>query len=188
MFVALMPPPEAADDLDAFLDVRRDTGDLRWSAPDQVHLTLAFCADVPERAYDDLVERLERAAAKRTAFECRIAGGGAFPDAARAKVVWAGLETEDDAAGEELDLLAAGARAAANRAGAPTDGARFRPHLTVGRPRFPHDVTRWVRLLDSYAGPWWSADEIVLVHSHLGEGPRGRPRHEVVETFALSQR
>ena len=35
-------------------------------------------ADVPERSLDDLVERLGRAAARRTPFTARIAGGGAF--------------------------------------------------------------------------------------------------------------
>ena len=72
-----------------------------------------------------------------------------------------------------------------NRAGIEVDGARFRPHLTVARTRFPHDVTDWVRLLDGYVGPRWRADRLTLVESHLGEGPRGRPRHVPVETFPL---
>ena len=184
MFAALVPPPEALEHLDAFLDVRRDVGDLRWVQPDQVHVTLAFLADVPERALDDLVERLARAAGRRTGFATAVAGGGAFPDAGRAKVVWAGLDL-DEAGRTELDRLAAGCRAAGNRAGAPADGTRFRPHLTLARTRFPHDVSNWVRLLDAYEGPCWVADEVALVASYLGEGARGRPRHEVVDTFPL---
>ena len=186
MFAALVPPPEAIEHLDAFLDVRRDQGDLRWSAADQVHLTLAFLAEVPERSVDELLEGLERAARKRTAFATSIAGGGAFPDAARARVVWAALDL-DEPAGTELDRLAAGARAAAGRAGIVVDGTRFRPHLTLARTRHPHDVSHWLEVLDAYRGPEWTADELTLVRSHLGEGPRGRPRHEVVETFALGQ-
>jgi len=46
-------------------------------------------------------------------------------------------------------------------------------------------VTKWVRLLEGYAGPAWSVDELTLVESHLGEGPRGRPRHVTVDTFPL---
>ena len=46
-------------------------------------------------------------------------------------------------------------------------------------------MSNWVRLLDGYEGPRWRADELTLVQSHLGEGPRGRPRHEVVEAFRL---
>ncbi len=185
MFAALVPPPEALEHLDAFLDVRRDVAELRWVQADQVHATLAFLDDVPDRKLDDLVERLGRAAAKRTAFETAIGGGGAFPDVASAKVVWAGLDL-DEPGRTELDRLATGCRAAANRAGVPVEGARFRPHLTVARTRFPHDASNWVRLLDGYEGPRWVADEVTLVASHLGEGPRGRPRHVAVDTFPLS--
>jgi len=185
MFAALVPPPEALEHLDEFLDVRRDAGDFRWVQADQVHVTLAFLAEVPDRKVDDLVERLGRAAARRTAFDTAIRGGGAFPNAARAKVLWTGLDLDDDAR-IELDRLATGCRAAANRAGVEVDGARFRPHLTVARTRHPHDVTSWVRLLDSYEGPRWPAAELTLVASHLGEGPRGRPRHVPMDTFPLS--
>jgi 2'-5' RNA ligase len=184
LFAALVPPPEALEHLEQFLDVRRDAGEFRWVQADQVHVTLAFLEYVPDRKLDDLVERLGRAAARRTAVETAVSGGGAFPNAGRAKVLWAGLDL-DEPARTELDRLATGCRAAANRAGIEVEGARFRPHLTVGRTRYPHDVSNWVRLLDGYEGPRWRADVLTLVESHLGEGPRGRPRHEVVEVFRL---
>jgi 2'-5' RNA ligase len=188
MFVALVPPPEALEHLDEFLDVRRDAGaDLRWVQADQVHATVAFLESVPERALDDLVEGLDLAVGRRTAFETAIGGGGAFPDVGRAKVLWAGLDL-DAPSRTELDRLATGCRTAAARAGIEVDGARFRPHLTVARARFPHDLSRWVRLLDSYAGPRWQADEVTLVASYLGEGPRGRPRHVPIHTIPLSAR
>lgn len=184
MFAAVVPPQEALDHLDAFLDVRREAGDFRWVQADQVHVTMAFLADVPERTLDDLVERLGRAAARPTSLETRIVGGGAFPNVARAKVIWTGLEL-DEAGRTELDRLATGCRAAATRAGIEVDGARFRPHLTLARTRSPHDVTSWVRLLDGYVGPSWPVEAVTLVESHLGEGPRGRPRHVPMDTFPL---
>ena len=51
----------------------------------------------------------------------------------------------------------------------------------------PVDVTRWVRVLDAYRGPSWTADQVSLVQSHLGEGPRRRPRYEVLETFPMGR-
>jgi RNA 2',3'-cyclic 3'-phosphodiesterase len=114
-----------------------------------------------------------------------VAGGGAFLDVARARVLWAGLDL-DDQGRTELTRLATGARAAANRAGVRVDGQRFRPHLTVARLGHPDDVTGWVRLLGSYRGPTWTVDHVTLVASYLGEGPRGRPRHVPVDTFPLS--
>jgi 2'-5' RNA ligase len=185
MFAALVPPSDALEHLHEFLDVRREAADFRWVQPDQVHVTLAFLESVPERTLDDLVERLGRAASRRTTFDTAITGGGAFPNVGRAKVLWAGLDL-DEHGRTELDRLATGCRAAANRAGIAVDGARFRPHLTVARTRFPHDVSSWVRLLDGYQGPRWRVDEVTLVSSYLGEGPRGRPRYVTVDTFPLT--
>jgi 2'-5' RNA ligase len=185
MFAAVVPPPEVVEHLDDFLDVRRATGAFRWATSEQLHVTVAFLADVPDRALDDLVERLARAARRRTAFGTAVTGGGAFPNAARARVLWAGLDL-DDHGRTELTRLATGARAAANRAGVPVDGQRFRPHVTLARLGRPQEVTSWVRLLDAYRGPSWTVDRQTLVASYLGEGPRGRPRYEPVEEFALS--
>ena len=163
MFVAVVPPEPALEDLEEFLAPRREAGpELRWTVVDQWHLTLAFMAEVGPSRVDDLVERLGRAAARRTPFEVRLAGGGAFPNAGRAKVLWVGLDL-DEPGRTELDRLATGCRAAASRAGIEVDGARFRPHLTVARTRYAHDVSNWVRLLDSYTGPRWQATELTLV-------------------------
>ena len=67
MFVAVVPPDDVVEHLDGFLDVRRDAAPFRWAAIEQLHLTLAFLADVPDRKLDDLVERLGRAAARLSA-------------------------------------------------------------------------------------------------------------------------
>lgn len=184
MFVAVLPPVEVVEHLDEFLEPRREHGAFRWTAPDQLHLTLAFMEHVADRSLDALVEGLGRAAGRRTPFEARVAGGGAFPDPAHAKVLHAGLDLTLDARAE-LDRLATGARAAAGRAGVAVDGQRFRPHVTLARTGRPQEVSRWVRLLDAYAGPTWTVDRIALVASHLGEGPRRRPRHEVVTVVTL---
>jgi len=184
MFVALKPPDEAVAHLDEFLAVRREAAAFRWTPAEQVHLTLAFLAEVPDRRLDDLVERLTRAARRRTPVTTAIARGGAFPHAAGARVLWAGLRL-DDAGRTELGRMATGARAAANKAGIALDGQRFRAHLTVARLRRPTEVSSWVRLLDTYEGPEWSTTTVSLVASHLGQGPRNRPRHVVVEEFGV---
>lgn len=183
MFVAAYPPTEAIEDLDAFLEPRRDHGEFRWVPADQMHLTLAFLAEVPDRAQDELADRLSRAAGKRRVMNASVGGGGAFPGVDLAKVLWAGVQVDDV---DELDRLATGCRAAAAKAGSPPSGERFTAHVTVARLGRPIEATKWVRLLDAYRGPVWQLDEIALVASYLGEGPRKRPRHEVVEVFALA--
>lgn len=190
MFAALVPPHEALEDLAEFLGPRQEASEseqtrFRWTAPEQWHVTLAFMAEVAERHLDDLVERLGRAAARRAPMEVAVSGGGAFPNVGRAKVLWAGVDAGDRR--EELRRLATGARAAATKAGAEPGGGKFHPHLTLARLGRPVEATRWVRILESYRGPTWHAAEMALIESHLGEGPRKRPRYEVVETFRIGR-
>ena len=182
MFVA-MPLPEAVkEDLAEFLEPRQEAGpDLRWSTPEQWHVTLAFLADVADQNTDELLERLQRSASRRKPLVLRMSGAGAFPNAGHAKVLYAGIEHD----GEELMRLAGGVRAAGAKSGIVVGGGRFHPHLTLARLGRPADVTRWLRVLEPYAGPSWQAREVALIESHLGQGPNGRSRHEVRETFEL---
>ena len=184
MFVAAVPPPEALEDLEEFLAVRRDAAAFRWTLPEQWHVTLAFLAEVPDRAHDDLLARLERATRKRHPMTATIVGGGAFPHAGRAKVLWAGVELDDPV---ELSRLATGCRAAASKAGIEVAGERFKPHVTLARMGRPVEASNWVRLLDAYRGPSYRLDAVSLIASHLGEGPRKRPRYEVLERFGLGR-
>lgn len=185
MFVAVVPPPEVVEDLVDFLEPRADAG-MPWINAEQWHVTLAFMEAVPDRVVDTLVDHLADAATKRRPFTLRLLGAGAFPDPARAKVLWLGLANgvgiRDTS---ELDRLAVNVRAAATTAGAQADGKAFRPHLSLAHLKRPVEATRWLRILDTYAGVSWQVDEFDLIASHLGEGPNRRPRHEVVATFPL---
>lgn len=183
MFVAVVPPEGVLEDLEEFLAPRREAAPWRWTLPEQWHVTLAFLEDVPDHALDELVERLTATAGKRDPMPAQVRGGGAFPHVGEAKVIWAGLETDQ----EELARAAVGARSAASGAGVEVDGQRFRPHVTLARLNRPVEATKWVRLLDGYVGPTWTVEDIALVASYLGEGPRGRPRYEVVERFSLGR-
>ncbi|VXC33215.1 RNA 2',3'-cyclic phosphodiesterase [Nocardioides sp. AX2bis] len=187
VFAALVPPVAAREDLADFLAPRWEAGradGLRWSDPEQWHVTLAFAADVDDWRLEEVEERLAAAASRSAPMVGRVTGGGAFPDPVRAKVLWSGPALEGEGP-EALERLAVGARTALATAGAEVDGARFRPHLTLARRNRPGRVDDWVRLLDGYRGPVGAYEHLTLVASHLGEGPRGRPRHEVLAELPL---
>ena len=182
MFIALPLPEAVMEDLSEFLEPRQEAGpDLRWALPEQWHLTLAFLPEVAERHMDELFERLQRALTRRKPLDLRLAGAGAFPQPAHAKVLWAGVEHD----GQELMRLAGGVRAAGVKSGNAVGGGRFHPHLTLARLWVPADVTRWLRVLDPYSGPPWRAQEVALIASYLGQGRNGTARHEVREIFSL---
>jgi RNA 2',3'-cyclic 3'-phosphodiesterase len=182
LFVAVVPPPEVIADLSTFVEPRRSVESvLRWSAEEAWHLTLAFMARVPEANYEELAERLEVAAAKRSPFQLQVDGAGAFPNPARAKVLWAGISGDTG----ELGRLSTGSRNAANTAGVEVDGAQFRPHLTLARLNRPIDITKWLRIFDGYAGSPWAVSEIELIESRPGQGTGGGSRYQTREVFPL---
>ena len=178
----------ALEDLAGFLAPRQEAEPgFRWTVPEQWHVTLAFLAEVPDRHLDDLIAAA--GPGRRPSYAVRGDASPAAapsPDPARAKVLFAGVETD----GVELGRLATGVRAAASRRPVPpVDGGRFHPHVTLARDRparsrRPGGCGCWTAT-GARRGP---PSEVALVASHLGEGPRRRPRYEVVETFPLAVR
>lgn len=180
MFVAVRPSAEVIEELEEFLEARPQ---MRWTRPETWHLTLAFMERVPDARLDELVDRLETAAARVEPFAVRLMGGGAFPHAAAASVLWMGV---NDEAAAPLERLAVAARAAANISGASPDGTRFVPHVTLARPTGRADASKWVGLLDTFYSSTWLVENIELVESFLGEGPRRSARHETVAHLPLA--
>lgn len=142
LFVAFTPPPSALAELEAAVArLRPDWPGLRWTGPDRWHVTVAFLGEVAESRLDQLTPRLARAAARHAPQQVRIGSAGAFPAAARARVLWARIDGGPEALCG-LSALADSVSAGARRAGAPppAEGRRYRPHLTLARTRRPEDV------------------------------------------------
>jgi RNA 2',3'-cyclic 3'-phosphodiesterase len=171
LFVAIALPAAAAGELDsAVAPLRLAWPELRWTGRDAWHLTLAFLGEVDEELTGKLGDRLKRAAARHPRLSLALGGAGAFPAAARARVLWTGVKGDLDGLGRLAQTVAAGAR----RAGVPptTEGRRYEPHLTLARCRAPADVQTLVATLGGFAGTPWTAGEIYLIRSRLQDQPR----------------
>ena len=182
MFVALEPPAEARAELSSALGALPMPSGLRWSRPEQWHVTLAFLADVDDRAREQLTERLGRVAKRHPPPELSLAGGGQFGQ----RVLW----TRVDGDRVLLRRLVDAVRAAIRRSGLPAEQRPYRPHLTLARVGGPSatDLGPLVRSLQSFAGRPWSAAELHLVRSRLGAGPDGTARHETEAAWILTGR
>lgn len=181
VFIAIEPPTSALEHLEDFLEPRRDAAGVRWSSAWQWHITLAFCGEAPARVLEPLIETIQDAVSSAPRIDLGLAGGGCFPDVSRARVIWAGVR-----GGDRLAPLARSVRSACATAGAAPGGGPFRPHVTLGRLERPMDATRWVRVLDGYTGPAWTATDVTLVESHLPRRRGSRPRHEILARIPLA--
>ena len=168
LFLAVDPSPaqrEAVTELQATL--RRDARlarALRWSPPEQVHLTLTFLGDVPRRDRAAVVRAAAFAAGRTAPFVWRPTRLDGFPSARLARVAWLGLEEGDT----EMVALRRTLVAALADAGVPPGDARaFTPHLTIARTRRGRAVT----LPEIVAAtPPATAGHLRLIRSVLGSG------------------
>ena len=190
LFAAVVPPADAVEHLDDFLEPRRAAGTeegIRWTLADQFHITLAFLPSVPDHLVDEYGDRLAEGLARIPVPVLRLTGPVAIPNAAATRALAVGVVPETEGADVVLERMAGRARNAAVTVGTEVDGKRFRPHLTIARLRRPADTTSWVRLLETYTGPEWPVVEAKVFASHLGQGPGNRPRYEVMAEIPLGQ-
>lgn len=170
-FVAVVPPPEALAPLVTLLAALRaeHPDGVTWVPPERLHVTLAFLGDVSEETAARVGGRLDEVAATTATFELRIEGGGAFPRAARPRVLWAGVEGEVDA----LASLARDTRRAARAAHVAVERAPYVPHVTVARVRRGTFAAgpAVVDALAAVRGAPWPVGDFVLMQSLLGPKP-----------------
>jgi 2'-5' RNA ligase len=124
---------------------------FRFVPADRWHLTLRFHGDDadPEELGAQLAERVRTA--ELAAPRLRLAGAGTF-----ANVLWLAVEP----AGEQDERSL---RALVRAAGGEPD--EHRAHVTVARWRRGRARGELAALLADHAGPWFTADEVVLVRS-----------------------
>ncbi|HEV2892013.1 MAG TPA: RNA 2',3'-cyclic phosphodiesterase [Frankiaceae bacterium] len=170
-FVAVVPPPPVLAPLVRAAGALRGSFAASWVPEERLHVTLAFLGEVSEDTARRVEEHLGEAAAEREPFALRLRGGGAFPRAARARVLWAGLDGDLDA----LSSLARATRRAARAARVDVERKPYVPHVTVARLRRPADVSGAAAALDAVTSQVWTVTEVVLMRSVLGPTPSYEP-------------
>ncbi|MCB9888441.1 MAG: RNA 2',3'-cyclic phosphodiesterase [Planctomycetes bacterium] len=132
-FFAVPIPDEARPPLRAVLQTlrARPFGDaVRWVALDNLHVTVRFLGDIPERAVAELVAAASAELATLPTGRLSLTPPFAFPDRRRPRVVALGVD-----GGAALTELARAVERAVRAAGFPADRRAFHPHLTLGRLR-----------------------------------------------------
>jgi RNA 2',3'-cyclic 3'-phosphodiesterase len=105
--------------------------DVRWVEPHNLHLTLKFLGDIRQHDIVDVHRAIRRATAKLSPFEVEVRGAGAFPNAARPRTVWLGM----NGGTEPMIVLHDRVEAELAELGFREERRRFQAHLTIGRVR-----------------------------------------------------
>jgi len=114
----------------------KDAGiDLRWVAPANYHVTLAFLGWTRGDVIGPVCDALWAATAGLERITFRTSRLGAFPSLDQASVLWAGVED-----GAALGRLAQSVGEAVAKLGFPRDARGFHPHVTLARLREPRAI------------------------------------------------
>lgn len=166
-FVALELDAQARHDVGHVIDRLRQAGaDVKWVAPQNLHLTLKFLGEVPAAGIPPLSEALRAAVSESSPFSFSLAGIGAFGPPANPRVVWVGVTEGKDS----VVALAGRVEAAVAPLGYPPESRGLSAHLTVGRCRSARNAAELkaaMAALRDYRGPRVRADQVVLLGSDL---------------------
>lgn len=161
LFVAIPLPEEVRD---ALAGIAAGVPGARWTASENLHLTLRFIGEVPEPEFRDIAEALSRV--DGAPFWLRVKGVGQFGDRRRAKMLWAGIEPT-----AEVQLLRNRVENRLTRLGLTPEGRKFMPHVTLARLKdTPVDwVGRFLSDHGRFETPPFEVSRFALFSSHLGQ-------------------
>jgi len=177
LFVAIWPGDLLRKSLRGLQDdLRKRCPGVRWTPPEQLHITVKFLGEVEDQRVPEIVAGLEKAAALCKPFDLRVVNAGCFPPRGDVRIVWAGVE---DAAGVVAGCAGV-VDAALEVVGFSRESRAFSAHITIGRVREDRSSGRLREFVESAKwGPQeQEINEIRLMSSVLS------PRGSVYDTLA----
>lgn len=144
----------------------------KWTAAENLHLTLKFLGEVPEEQIPRVLRTVAEAALACKPFQLRFRGAGAFPDTRRPRTLWIGV-AEGEA---EVRRLQKRVDWALRKIRFPREARRYHPHLTIGRIRGTDsgsgDLQQLLQQLLQESSEFDAAticiDEVIVFASSLG--------------------
>lgn len=140
--------------------------DVRWIDAASMHLTLKFLGHVDARdvgAVDAAVSRVAGAARPTRGRLCDL---GSFPHLRRPRVLFAGVQPQDEALASLHEAL----QSELESIGFPRDARRFHPHVTLGRVRSNRRLAELVAAFEErrhFDAGIFSIDALTLFESEL---------------------
>ncbi len=106
----------------------RPLAPLRWSPPDNFHITTQFIGDWPEERLGELKSALSGVKQSQAEIAVQVRGFGWFPNPHHPRFLFAGIRAE-----KPLYDLAAQLREVCVQLGIPAEDRDYTPHLTLAR-------------------------------------------------------
>jgi RNA 2',3'-cyclic 3'-phosphodiesterase len=188
LFVAISTPEAVRNEITGVqrkLQQSVSPAAVRWTKPEQFHLTLRFLGDVPGERVAALQEAINVVCHGSSALRLRAQGVGFFPNARSPRVIWTGV---NDGEGRLVDLQKKIESAVQSSTKEPGT-EKFAGHVTIGRvkhlnrPEIEKLTAHAQAVQDRLLGEW-TANEIEIIQSRLS--PAGA-QHSLLGAFRFAK-
>lgn len=161
----------------------RSGANYKWVEPENLHLTLQFLGDLPDREIPQFCKEVKDAIQNHAPFDMALAGVGAFPSVAQPRVVWIGV----DQGRRELENLYNGLLDVCRAWCTGRDRNEFAPHFTLGRlsrdGRWNEALLSEINRIQSHTAGTCRVDRVIIYSSFLD---RSGPSYAPLATIKLS--
>lgn len=135
LFIAISANFEVQNQIQAILKKLRINSDrkevdVKWSKPENLHITLSFLGNVEDEKISLVCQAMTAAAEKVNTFSLSIRGLSGFPSQHSARSVYFDVQRS-----QSLLNLQSALEAELNQIGFKLDDRNYVPHLTIGRLR-----------------------------------------------------
>jgi 2'-5' RNA ligase len=182
VFIAITPPTTLQQTMAGVRQACQHLAPVwRWVTPDHIHLTLKFLGNVPDDSVTSLLQALAYAAQGQTVFPLRARALGCFPQPARARVLWVGLDDPRQVLGRLNERL----MAALTPLGFPPEERPFHPHLTLARAQSGAPSRQLWPLLQKYHNRDFGEFLVTQLHLVQSELQRAGAQHTLLRSVPL---
>ena len=138
---------------------------VSWVKPGNVHVTLKFLGEVPEKQLENVYSGTQIALSGMRSFNMSLKNLGCFPDLKKPRVVWVGV----DKGKVELSQMQRRIEEELYKLGFPKEDRKFSPHLTIGRAKSPKNMEKLVELIEKtdFKTEEVTVTEVVVMKSQL---------------------
>jgi len=142
-FIAVDVEGELASRLGRLAESLKSTGaQVKVVEEENFHITLRFLGNVPIDMIDEIEKIMKKAVEDVEPHKIKLKGVGAFPNEARPRVIWVGVEGD-----ELLATIAQRLERELRRLGFKPETKGFTAHITLARvkgPRGRERLTEWI--------------------------------------------
>ena len=132
LFIAITLSQSLRDHLTGIQDsLASAREELRFTSPENLHLTLKFLGEVPDAKISQVLEILRKAGSECSCFTMALFETGCFPERGGVRIVWAGLKEDTGVLANCATLL----EDEYQSLGFEKESRAFSPHITIARVR-----------------------------------------------------